>query len=131
MGVCVKICAGDLNKQISVLRRTLQPPRMGLSASESTFETIETPWSKIVTVRGSRRYNGVNIDKSTTHLFECRYQPELMMLDGDGEIFISLENVNITNYYKVLEITNVDEQNVKLIFQCTNRGDSEKEGSNA
>ena len=131
MGVCVKICASELNKQISVLKRTLVSAKMGETTASSSFETIETPWAKVITLRGSKRYGGVTIDEKATHLFECRYQPELILLDGDGNHFISLENPPITKYYKIIEITNVDEQNVKLIFQCTERGDMTKEASNA
>jgi hypothetical protein len=131
VGACVKICTSELNKQISILKRSTSAVSIGDSDGDSDFELIESPWSKVRTIKGSRRFKGIAIDEKTTHLFEIRYQPELMKLNGAGETFISLENPPIKSYYKIIDITNIDEQNVKLVFQCTERGDMVGEASHA
>jgi hypothetical protein len=124
---CFKYCIADLNKKCTIETRVIVPPKMGQLASSISFSTLFTGFFKILTTRGTRRFSGVNIDEKTTHLFITRWKTSIDDLDGAGEHFIKRLNI----YYKVVDITNLNEHNRWLIFQCTERGIDTEEETNA
>ncbi len=126
-GKCQKICISDLNKKATIQLREIHPPKMNKTAPTEKFTTVYTAGFMIQTVMGSRRFNGVNINKNTTHIFICRFSPRIENLDGAGEHFINYKG----KFYRIGPITNIDEQNKYLMFQATERGLESKEATNA
>lgn len=126
-GNCQKICISELNKKAVIVLRELRPPKQGQTESSVRFTNLYTAGFKITTVQGSRRFNGVNINKNTTHVFICRFSPRIENLGGAGEHFIHYKS----KYYRIGPITNIDEQNKYILFQCSERGFDSEEATNA
>lgn len=122
----VKLCTGDLNNRISIEERVLTPPVLGESSPVETFTVIKSVWAGVQTSRGTRRFYGVNIEASATHLFYIRYNPELPLLDGDN-YFIHYKS----RYFRILRVTDNDEEEYFVILQCVERGEDDKTASTA
>lgn len=121
-----KVCAGDLTDPIQIVRRDLTPPALGQGKPSETFSVISSPWAGVETVRGTRRFFGINIEKSATHLFIIRYNPELPLLDSDN-YFVNFK----ARYFRIVRVTNNDEEDWFMILQCAERGEDNKEASEA
>jgi len=124
---CLKICISDLNRKGSIELRSVRSPKFGESKSTIVFSVVAQAYFKIVTVTGSKRFSGVVIDKKTTHLFTTRWSPSLNNIDAAGEHFIKHDN----RYFRVMTITDFNEQKQWLIFQCRERGISSNEETDA
>lgn len=122
----VKLCSGDLNHWISIQERVLTPPALGESTPIETFTEIKPVWAGVQTTRGTRRFYGINIESNATHLFIIRYNPELPLLDGDN-YFINYKN----RYFRILRVTDNDEEEYFSILQCVERGQDDKTASTA
>jgi hypothetical protein len=124
---CFKYCISDLNKKCTIETRTIVPPQMGQLSSTMSFTVFFTGFFKILTLRGSRRFSGVNINTKATHLFITRWKTSLDDMDGAGEHFVRRNE----NLYRVEEITNLNEHNRWLILQCSERGIDTQEETDA
>lgn len=122
----VKLCSGDLSNRISIEERQLTPPVLGESSPIETFIVIKSVWAGVQTVRGTRRFYGVNIENAATHLFFIRNNPELPLLDGDN-YFVLFKN----RYFRILRVTDNDEEEYFTILQCVERGEESKTASTA
>lgn len=121
-----KLCTGDLRYRITLEERTLTPPLVGQDVPTETFTVLKSLWSGVETVRGTRRFFGVNIEKSATHLFPIRYNPELPLLDGDN-FFVHFKD----RYFRILRVTNDNEEEYFHILQCAERGEDDKAAARA
>ena len=126
-GRCKKICISDLNKRADIVKRILQGAKIGEKKPSINFSLVFPAFFKVDTVRGTRRFNGVNIEKNTTHIFTTRFDPSIVDIDDDGEHFMLMDD----KYYKILRSHNVDESNFWMMYECTNRGFIVKVESNA
>ena len=124
---CKQICISDLNKKASVEQRVITAPSFGNSKATETFNVLVNAYFQVQTTRGTQRFSGVNIDERATHLFVTRWNQTIQKLDGAGEYFLRLSD----RLYRTIEITNINEQNAYVIFQCTERGLDTKEETNA
>jgi hypothetical protein len=125
--ICPDTCVSEFNKKCELVTRTLVPPRFGQTKATETFITFDIAGYKISTVEGTRRFSGVAIDKNTTHLFMTRFRPKIEKLDGAGEHFMRRNG----KYFRIVRITNIDEHNKYLLFQCRERGLDTEEETNA
>ena len=123
-----KICTADLRHKVFIKLRQQRATKLGEQEAEEVFTTIASPFAAITTLRGTQRFNGINIDDRATHLFNFRYSSFLNDLDVEhGNHFIEFKNKN----YRILEITNQNENNLILFFQTTERGDEDLKASDA
>ena len=124
---CFKICIADLNKKCIIQTRKVSAPNFGETKATETFATLFTGYFKIQTLRGTRRFSGVNIDKRATHIFITRWKASLSEIDAAGEHFINRSDKR----FRVIEITDINEHGRYLLFQCTERGLDDNEETDA
>lgn len=116
-----RICTGDLRHRITVLKRFLIAPhnpsvQSGVKATLG-FQSVFTVWAAVKMIKGSPILDGVATDSLPTHYFYTRY------LDGiTNDNWIQLKN----DYYRILKVNNLDEDNVYLQIQTVKTGDVAK-----
>ena len=122
-----KICRGDLREIMKIVSRSLAPSTLDKIGGEETFEdVIAGIQCGIETTAGNSRFDKININKKATHLFYVYHstiydeiEPNNNMIEYLGE------------YYKILEITNDNETDQYIFFQCSFRGDKTLEAATA
>lgn len=119
-----KICSGDLRHRL-----TLQLRQAGGSYDDTsiqyTFVDLGKYWAGIETVRGTRRFQGVAIDQSTTHMVWIRYAASIEIPE-DGNHFFQLSD---GRRLRVIRSTIDGEDSRYLMIECSERGDGDKEAS--
>lgn len=115
-----------MRHKITVYERLLLPASFGQTEPEMQQTVICSPFASVVTLRGSRRWGSVNIDKRATHLFECPYTAILAGLDSDNN-FIEFQGER----HRILEVENENGDNWTVVIQTTNRGDEAEEATAA
>lgn len=126
-GACFKICIGDLKKKATIETRSIANQQFGETKPSINFSVLFTAYFLVQTVKGTKRFSGVNIEKQATHLFVTRWRSSISNLDGAGEHYVRRAG----KLYRVLEITNINESDEYLLFQCTERGIDTNEETNA
>lgn len=126
-----KLCTGDLDKLIDIKERQVSSGGIGDNTASETFVTVkDNVFAGIETPSGIAFYNGVNINElqSTmiTHKFFIFYDPDFPNIEN-GNHYIFYNN----DRFKVIRVTNDNEQNEFMIIETTNRGDEDKEAVNA
>lgn len=109
------ICAGDLNKRITVEVRTIKPPIDGGTDYMEEFTEQKKMWAKMETVKGAQIFDGTNIVGQISHKFTIRWR----------------KNITIQNWveyqgqrYKIMDIENQNENDKFYVISCTVRGDN-------
>lgn len=111
-----RYCLGDLNRSMSIERRSLDVATPGLASPKHTYTNLLTMRAKIETKMGVSEFNKVEVGgERVTHRFITRYVPTQIdvrdrVKDGAG------------NFYRILQIENVDEQDDWLRFYCIRTG---------
>jgi len=122
-----KLIIGDKRHYVAIQTRVLEGSDFGSSQPVETFETVRSQWCALETISpGVARFAKINIDDNATHIFWC---------DWDSD-FPDIENRNHTllfdsKRYKVLRVDNVNKRNEAIAIQCTERGESSEEASEA
>jgi len=121
-----KLCLGDLRHLVGIQSRELDESGFDTSQPVETFTQIRQQWCAIETVSGVSKFSKINIEDDATHLFWCFWDV----------VFPDLETGN--NYmlhdgrrFKVLKVDNVNERNLALMIQTTERGESSEAASDA
>lgn len=127
LGNCFKICVGDLKRKCTIETRSISGQNFGVTKPSMNFTVLFTGYFLIQTVKGTKRFSGVNIEKEATHIFVCRWRSSINNLDGAGGNFIRQSD----KLYRVLEVTNINEESKYLLFQCAERGIDTNEETNA
>lgn len=130
--ICFEICIADLRNRCTVETRAIQNPKFGNSEASEAFIVIHNAYFWIQTMGGARgqgtkRWSGIAITEAITHLFVCQFRSVIKDIDGGGGHFIKKGNT----YYRIEEITNINEDNRYVLFQCSERGDVVKEETHA
>lgn len=115
-----QLCSGAMRKKIEILERDFTSGDADDLNGEDKFTSILKPSSLVDTVKGSKRFAGVNIDDSITHVFSINYTPMLRKMDGDGNFYISY----LDAIYRIMIVLNIDEDNKILQLFCSDQGDS-------
>lgn len=115
-------------QEVSVRKRELGPTPFGSNQPVISFTEIATPEALTITIEsvrgGSKKFSGVQIDSSATHLFCMEYTAALSAVERDN-YYIFLGNKN----FRVLAVTDINEKNSVLAIQATDRGESTKEAT--
>lgn len=124
----IKICTGDLIEYIGIYERSLQPTTIGQLITEEQFTLTKNIWSAIETVKGTRRFNQVDIDSKATHLFIARFDQDFTLLNYDSDnYFINFNE----RYFRIISVKNNNEQDFFSVFQTIERGSDTKEATRA
>lgn len=119
------LCPGDLNKEVKILERKTQALSPGSTSPTVAFVEIGSFMSGIETKKGLERALKVNINSDASHLFYFVYSSRLEREPKNTFILFRGE------YYKIIEIENVNENKRALIFYATLRGATAQEESRA
>lgn len=113
------ICAGDLNRKITIETREITSPTS--VDYTQTFTTKSNVWSAIKTKSpGVEIFDGVNVKGTATHFFYIRYISNVTFED-------MVEHNN--KYYRILQVENLNEDNLFQVLICCERGDNTQEAN--
>lgn len=119
-----KICIGDLNKRIELLKKALVPSQSenvyGTDNYDYDYQLDATVWAAIKNIKGDVILDSVSPDDLPTHWFYIRY---LVNIDNDYRIRFRNEE------YKILDVTNLLEDNVYLQIKTVKTGNISKVAS--
>jgi len=114
-----QLCRGDLRTTIKIVTRTLSPAKMNdISGQETFVDLIVGIQCGIETTEGNSKFDKININEKATHLFYVLHSS----IYDDVEVNNHMIE-HLGEYYRILQITNDNETNQYIFFQCTNRGD--------
>lgn len=113
------ICIGDLNKKIILHTRDIDSPDTPLDFDyDQVLTTKEIIWAAIQTVSGQLGsgiaiFDGSELIGNASHLVYIRYNKNIT-----SENFMEFES----NYYRILRIENMDQNNTIMKMYCNIRG---------
>ena len=117
----VKICLGDLRHKVSLAVRSLAGQEPGdFDDTGVTFTPYASVWCAFKTVEGTSRFAQANIDPKATHLMYIRHRSDWRDIEA-GNTFALMGD----RRFRVLNVTNNDEDNQFDIIQMTERGELE------
>lgn len=126
-----KICIGDMDQQVDILKREILPPGIGEIDPQIVFTSILKPWAAIKTSSlsggASRRFDGINIADQPTHDIFINYDYAIWPLDSDNN-FIRLED---GRRLRIIGVEDINEQKLTIRISCTERGIESLAGSEA
>lgn len=122
----VKICVGDLRHKIEIQTRSLSANKVGEFNPQETFSLVVTSWAGVETPNGSSKFLGVNINEDTTHIFVMRYSSVIANLEVANNFLLFK-----SRRMRILSVSNMNEDNIFLAIECTERGDDSKAASEA
>ena len=117
-----KLCVGDLDKRVILQTRKIKEPDFGATDFGEDFVKSDEVWASVKTTSGKVIFDGVAADVRITHEIGIRYNP-----DVTSETWIILGG----NQLDVALVDNLEERNEWMILLCTDRGDKDKEASQA
>lgn len=107
---------GDLSKRITLHTRSIRPPDFGDTNFTEEFSNPVVVWAMILTSTGKTIFDGVSLDVQVTHEVYIRHR------DGvTEETWIEYKN----DYYDVLRVENLEEDDEFLKISCKVRGDKD------
>ncbi len=115
-----KVCIGDMNKLIDIQVRTLEPPStafdydINLTTIDQVFAMIHTASGAI---SGEAFFDGSNVERFVTHMIYIRFRT-----DVTAETWIKFND----EFYDILNVENLDENNEFLLLKCNVRGSVNK-----
>ena len=122
----VKICTSDLRHRITIQTRSLGANKVGEFNPSEVFTTLSSQWAGVETPNGTSKFLGVNIDKSTTHIFIVRYNSTISSLEVANNFILFG-----TRRMRILSVKNMNEDNIFLAIECNERGLSSKDATEA
>lgn len=126
-----KICAGTMDRRISLLRRDNTYTPIGGGEPVYNFVPISERWAAVQTVagvgQGVARVMGINIEDGATHLFYIRRDPDLEPINA-SETWVSLDG----RYFRLLRSDYINEAvGGVTLLQTTERGPDDFEATQA
>jgi len=114
-----RLCLGDLNKKIKLLKRKIVSPDNidEYDYQQDFIETIEV-WASIQTISGKDMFDGSELIGTATHIFYLKY------IDIDSNDWM-IEYKN--KFYRIYLVDNMDENDEFLKLYCSVRGDINSE----
>lgn len=125
----IKLCRGDLNTVAEIQRRSLDESDFDSSQPVETFVIVTTRRSALETITrgtsgGAKKFQGISIDDSSTHIFWMIYDPSLNIIEKNN--FFIVAN---SKRYRVVSAINVNEENHTLAVQVEDRGPDTEEAT--
>ena len=96
-----RLCAGDLDRKITIKSRTLSTP-LGDVDFEQVFESTKSVWSAVVTVKGRVMFGATQMENPATHIFYVRW---INVLTAESWVVYRGENS------RIIDVENLDERN--------------------
>lgn len=101
-----KICAGDLNKKITLQNRAITTSSANVDFTE-TFTENSVVWSMVETGSGSVYFDSVGVERTNSHKFYIRYitgiTSETWILYGGRRYdILNVEDLDLNNDFMLL-----------------------------
>lgn len=107
------ICAGDLNKRITLQNRAIVPPIFGSSDFSESFDAGNDRWAAIKTVKGKTIFDGLNQrDREVTHEVFIRYDSTVT-----AETWISYNS----RRFDIIDVEDFEERHEFMRLLCTDK----------
>jgi SPP1 family predicted phage head-tail adaptor len=107
------VCAGDLNKRISIQNRAIVPPVSGTPDFTETFSGSIDRWAAIQTVKGKTIFDGLNQrDREVTHEVFIRYESGVT-----SESWI----IYNSRRFDIIDVEDLEERHEFLRILCTDK----------
>jgi len=127
------VCLGDYKDIIEILQRDIEAPQLGDYQAMEVLTVVDTPFAGIKTLgginvgaHGVKRFAGVNITDETTHIFLLPFADFYMDIEIKNH-FLRYDG----RLFRILSVDNINEDELTIMYQCTERGDEDKEASKA
>jgi SPP1 family predicted phage head-tail adaptor len=119
-----RIAIGSLNKLIKLKIRSISSPSSGGVDFGETFTDWQDIWAYVKTVNGVTIFDDSNIGRDVSHDIYIRFIP-----DVTSEAWIEFPaqyGSTKDQYFDILKVENLNEENKFYRLRCALRGDSEK-----
>jgi hypothetical protein len=123
------LCAGAMTDYMTIKSSTAGTTDFGDVQAEPTLATIRSYFGYLETVRPSIRFDGVSIDRTSTHYWYIPYEQDIYELDVNS-LFVTKEGTK-ERIFKLNEIENYDEQDRWLALHLEAKGFSENTATEA
>lgn len=117
-----RLCAGDLDRMITVKCRTIETPSDDTTDFKNKFFDSKKLWSALKTTKGKDVFFATNLDQAVTHVFYTRY---VSWITADN--WIEYNGLN----FDILESEDIDERGEWMAHYCNVRGCSDSELNHA
>lgn len=111
------LCAGDLDKDINIETRTLGTPGPNDTVPPLVLTVLKMVWAGVKTVKGTARFDGVNIEDRPTHIWGTRYDPDIMSLETANN-FVQFRG----RLFRIVNVKINDEDEMIIDIETTERG---------
>ena len=109
-----RVCAGDLNKLVTVQNRAIEAPDWNSPDFDEQFNTDGTAWAAIETVTGKTFFDSVNQrDQTVTHEIYIRYDSTVT-----SESWLLYDS----RRFDILAVEDMEERNEFLKLTCVDKG---------
>lgn len=108
-----KVCIGDMQDEIKLQNRVIDPPDFGSVDFDETFTDNSTVSALINTVSGKTFFDGVGTEINITHEIYIMYDSTV-----NPEVWVEFKSRRID----ILEVEDLDERSVFMKLICVDRG---------
>jgi len=108
---CTKYCASDLNKEIDIIKRTIEVDAISYDV-DLTTDLANIP-AGIKTLSGVSKFDGTNTEVRSSHRFVIRF---IDGIEEDNSVFYD------NRIFVINQTINLDEDNKWLEIYTTERG---------
>lgn len=116
------LCAGDLDRRISVLCRSLKAPTDSTTDFKNEFTKTKKLWAALRTTSGTEVFVDTNLAIEVTHIFYIRH-----MTTMKADKWLEFKGKN----YDILKVENIDGRDEWEALWCNERGCGELELNHA
>ena len=110
------VCAGSMDRRITISDRTLDAPTDDIDYGHS-FDNSKTVWAGLKTKQGRQSFYTTNTEETVTHVFYVRWFNTIT-----ANKWVSYQSET----YNIVEVENIDERSEFAALYCNVRGsDSE------
>lgn len=117
------LCAGAMDEYVTIKERALQGTTFDSIESEELFTDVGNIFGKLEVRNPTKRYDGVTIPDSVTHIVYIPFDQTYYELDMN-KAFIEIDRSR-KRYFKMLSVKNVGEQDEYIAFFCKETGFSD------
>jgi len=122
------LCAGTMDNYIKILERKQVGGGFNGPDITETFTAVFEFMGKLEIINPTARFNGVNIGDNITHIIYIPFDQAIYELDINT-LFVEIERQK-NRRFKLLSISNLDEQDTYLALYCKETGFVDKEAIN-
>jgi hypothetical protein len=123
------LCAGAMTDYMTIKKSEQGTTDLDDIQAEPTLTIIRSYFGYLEAVRPSIRFDGVSIDRTSTHYWYIPYEQDIYELDVNS-LFVTREGTK-ERIFKLNEIENYDEQDRWLALHLEAKGFSENGATEA